>query len=41
MPNQGYVEIILDKYQIKCNFASDVYKCPVEELDAAEIIDMR
>ena len=41
MPNQGYVEIILDKYQIKCNFASDVYKCPVEELDTAEIIDMR
>ena len=41
MPNQGYVEIILDKYQIKCNFALDVYKCPVEELDAAEIIDMR
>ena len=40
-PNQGYIEIILDKYQIKCNFASDVYKCPVEEYETAEIVDMR
>ena len=38
---QGYVKVLLDKYQINCNFASDVYKCPIEELGASEIIDMR
>lgn len=41
MAGQGYVKVLLDKYQINCNFASDVYKCPVEELGASEIIDMR
>ena len=41
MPGQGQVAIVLDKYQIKCNFAPDVYRCPVEELNASEIVDMR
>ena len=41
MAGQGYMQVLLDKYQINCNFASDVYKCPVEELGASEIIDMR
>ena len=41
MAGQGYVKVLLDKYQINCNFASDVYKCPIEELGASEIIDMR
>ena len=41
MPGQGCVEVLLDKYQIKCNFASDVYQCPIEELNASEIVDMR
>lgn len=41
MPEQGYVKIILDKYQIKCNFALDEYKCPVEKFSTAEIVDMR
>ena len=41
MAGQGYMQVLLDKYQIHCNFASDVYKCPVEELGASEIIDMR
>ena len=41
MPGQGRVEVLLDKYQIKCNFASGVYQCPVEELNASEVIDMR
>ena len=41
LQSQGRIEIILDKYQIKCKFASDAYKCPVEELGASEIVDMR
>ena len=41
MNGQGRVAVMLDKYQIKCNFASDVYRCPVDELNATEIIDMR
>ena len=41
MPGQGRVEVLLDKYQIKCNFASGVYQCPIEELNASEVIDMR
>lgn len=41
MDGQGYIDVLLDKYQINCIFASDVYKCPIEELDASDIIDMR
>lgn len=41
MNGQGRVAVMLDKYQIKCNFAPDVYRCPVEELNASEIVDMR
>ncbi|MBR4848659.1 MAG: outer membrane lipoprotein carrier protein LolA [Bacteroidaceae bacterium] len=41
MPGQGQVAIVLDKYQIKCNFAQEVYECPVEEFKTAEIVDMR
>jgi outer membrane lipoprotein-sorting protein len=41
MTGQGYMQVLLDKYQINCIFASDVYKCPIEELDASDIIDMR
>ena len=41
MAGQGYIDVLLDKYQINCIFASDVYKCPIEELDASDIIDMR
>ena len=41
MPDQGHIEIMLDKYQIKCNFADDVYRCPVEEYSTAEVVDMR
>ena len=41
MPGQGHIEIMLDKYQIKCNFADDVYRCPVEEYSTAEVVDMR
>lgn len=41
MMGQGHVAVVLDKYQIKCNFAQDVYECPVEEFKTAEIVDMR
>lgn len=41
MLSQGYVKVVLDKYQIKCNFAQGVFECPVEELRPAEVIDMR
>ena len=41
MDGQGYIDVLLDKYQINCIFASDVYKCPIEELDASDLIDMR
>lgn len=41
MPGQGHVEIMLDKYQIKCNFADDIYRCPVKQFSTAEIVDMR
>lgn len=41
MAGQGYIDVLLDKYQINCIFASDVYKCPIEELGASDIIDMR
>lgn len=41
MPEQGHIAIVLDKYQIKCNFATEVYKCPVEDFPDAEIVDMR
>lgn len=41
MSVQGTVRVVLDKYKIKCNFAQGVYECPVEELEPAEIIDMR
>lgn len=41
MPGQGVMKILLDKYQIKCNFASDVYECPVEKYKTAEVVDMR
>lgn len=38
---QGNLKIVLDKYQVKCNFASNVYECPVKDYSTAEIIDMR
>ena len=41
MSAQGCIKVILDKYQIKCNFAQEVYECPVKEFETAEIIDMR
>ena len=41
MSSQGSVKVVLDKYQIKCNFAPGMYECPVWQFRTAEIIDMR
>lgn len=41
MPGQGHAEVQLENYIPKCKFASDSYKCPVENFPTAEIIDMR
>lgn len=41
MSSEGTIKVKLDKYQINCNFAKDVYECPLKEFSEAEIIDMR
>lgn len=41
MSGQEHMDVVFDRYQIKCDFAPDVYKCPIKELDPAEIVDMR
>ena len=41
MAGQGFVSVVLDKYRTKCDFASAVYECPVEEFHTAEVVDMR
>lgn len=41
MQEQGRVEVFLDNYKAKCNFAKKSYECPVKEFPTAEVIDMR
>ena len=41
MIGQGRIEVVLDRYQTKCDFTSAVYECPVKEFTTAEIVDMR
>lgn len=41
MQEQGRIEVFLDNYKAKCNFAKKSYECPVKEFPAAEVIDMR
>ena len=41
MPGQGSVQVDLDGYLPGCGAGDDVFKCPLDQFGASEIIDMR
>lgn len=41
MPEQGSVLVELDGYVAKCGVDDDIFTCPVDEFQTAEVIDMR